>query len=51
MEEDGKVEEELGRVELIENQSNSEIVVEKRTLALVRLDLSAKGKTPSLNKA
>ena len=51
VEEDGKVEEELGKVELIENQLDSEIVVEKGTLALVRLDLSAKGKALSLNKA
>ena len=49
MEEDGKAE--LGEGELTENQSDSEIVEEKGTLELERLDLSTKGKTLSLNKA
>ena len=49
VEEDGKAE--LGEGELTENQSDSEIVEEKGTLELERLDLSTKGKTLSLNKA
>ena len=49
VEEDGEAE--LGEGELTENQSDSEIVEEKGTLELERLDLSTKGKTLSLNKA
>ena len=49
-EKEGAAEEGLDTFELMENQVESEIGLEKGTLEAMRSDLSEKGKTLSLNK-